>query len=74
MNIMFWKHANGYTIGQPGYIEPTQATVKGRISPKPDKLGYYRITSKEVTPWGWTRIHWTDLIAPEQIIGKGIAR
>lgn len=72
MDITYWKHANGYTIGQPGYVEPTQVTVKGRITPKPDEPGYYRITSPTFNPLGWTRIHWTNLITPDQIIGKGI--
>ena len=70
--ITYQTHSGGWAAGQRHYTPPTIVTIKGHISKKPDKLGYYDVRSNDLR-WGHTRIFYTDLIKPAQIIGKGIA-
>ena len=70
-DITFLKYVNGYASGQKGYVEPTEVTVRGRISKRPTSNGgYFTIKSPELLT-GQTTIIYTDIVSPAPIIGKG---
>mgnify|MGYP001616455787 CR=1 FL=1 len=68
--IHITKHESNWTIGQPGYVMPTQIEINGRLSEKADKIGFYTIKIPIETPNKTTRqdairtirIHWTELL------------